>query len=160
MPQIFSVAELVKVAVEDERSGVAFYSTLAEVVNGPKVKRIMVALAEEEKVHQRRFEEILRDLGNVKVPERYEDEYASYLEALTSSRAFPNQETACKVARECPDDAAAIDTANRFERDTLILMNEMRSKAPQRHAEIIEELIREEQGHLVTLTRARAALTT
>lgn len=158
MPEIFKVAELVKVAVEDERSGVAFYSTLAEVVKTPQVKEIMAKLAEEEKVHQQRFEEILLNLGGVKAPQTYEDEYVSYLAALTSSRAFPDEQTALKMARRCPDDATAVEMSTRFERDTLMLMNEMRSMASKEHVEIIEELIREEQGHLVTLARAKEAL--
>ena len=158
MPKLYTTAELVKTAVEDERSGVAFYSALADVVKNPEIREIMTQLADEEKVHQQRFEEMLRRLGNVKAPEQYDNEYDQYLQVLTSSRAFPTEEMALQAARDCSDDAAAVDMAARFERDTLMLMNEMRSMVQHEDKDIVEELIREEQGHLVTLAKAKALL--
>jgi hypothetical protein len=48
--------------------------------------------------------------------------------------------------------------ATRFERDTLILMNEMRKLVPEKDGAIVEELASEEQAHLVTLTEAQQRL--
>jgi len=158
MAKMFTVAEVVNVGVEDERSGVAFYSVLAENSSDPELRKTFADLAEEEKEHQRRFEEMLRDLGQVKVPEQYTGEYGSYVRALTSSMAFPDEEAARAAARDCRDDAAAVDLAIRFERDTLMLMQEMQQMVPERDAAIVEELKREEQGHLVVLANAKGAL--
>jgi rubrerythrin len=158
MAQMFAVAEVVHVGVEDERSGVAFYGVLAESASDPGLRKTFADLAEEEKGHLRRFEEMLRGLGQVQVPEQHTNEYAAYMQALTSSRAFPDEQTAQAMARDCRDDAAALDLAIRFERDTLVLMQEMQQMVPQRDAAIVEQLKREEQGHLVVLAEARKAL--
>ena len=156
MAELFEVAELVKVAVEDEKTGVAFYSRLAEKCQ--KLKDIFSKLAEEEKVHQRRFEEMLAGIGDYKPPEQYPGQYMEYLRTLTDDRAFPDEQTAVRMADECADDAAALMLASRFERDTLILMNEMRSLVPEKDHAVVDELAREEQGHLVTLAEARRKL--
>ena len=156
MAELFEVAELVKVAVEDEKSGVAFYSKLAE--KSQKLKETFSDLAAQEKVHQKRFEQMLATLGDHKPREQFPGEYTDYLNTLTGTRAFPDEQTAITKAEQCADDLAAVDLASRFERDTLILMNEMRSLVPQKHNEMVDELIREEQEHLVTLANARQKL--
>ncbi len=155
MTEQFEVAELVKIGIEDERSGVAFYSRLAEKVENSGLRGIFADLAEQEKYHQRRFEEMLQRLGGVRTPEEYPGQYMAYLSALTSGRAFPDPEGAERAADECESDAAAVALAGRFERDTIILMNEMRSLVPKKDGQIVDELIREEQNHLVTLSEAR-----
>ena len=158
MAELFEIAELVKIAVEDERTGVAFYSAIAEKVQKPQLKQIFSRLAEEEKFHQQRFEEMLEDLRGHKPREEYPGQYMAYLRTLTSDRAFPDEDTALHMAKQCADDAAAVELASRFERDTLMLMNELRGLVPDRHSRIVNELAREEQGHLVTLAEARRKL--
>jgi len=158
MAHVFTVAEVVNVGVEDERTGVAFYGVLTERASDPGLRKTFADLAEEEEGHLRRFEQMLADLGQVQVPEGYAAEYSAYMQALTTSKAFPDEETAMAMARDCPDDAAAIDLAIRFERDTLMLMQEMQEMVPQRDAATVAELKREEQGHLVVLAEAKKAL--
>ena len=156
MAELFEVAELVKVAIEDEKTGVAFYSKLAQTSD--RLRDTFADLAEQEKYHQKRFEEMLAGLGRHKPKEQYPGEYLEYLNTLTRDRAFPDQQTAVRMAESCSGDKAAIDLASRFERDTLILMNEMRGLVPQKDRAIVEELAKEEQAHLVTLAQARQQL--
>ncbi|OPX23150.1 MAG: hypothetical protein B1H04_04025 [Planctomycetales bacterium 4484_123] len=155
---MFDIAELVKIAVEDERTGVSFYSALAERTANPELKKVWAELAQQERQHQRRFEEMLKSLGEAKVPEGYGGEYASYLRALTSNRAFPDEASAVRMAQESQGDAAAVDLALRFERDTLILMQEMRALVPEKDRAVVDELADEERAHIVTLTEARSRL--
>jgi len=158
MAELFEVAELVKVAVEDERTGVAFYSAMAKKVKDEQMRKTFAELAEQEKFHQRRFEQMLADLGGVRQGEEYPGEYLAYLQALTGDRAFPDEQTALQMVKECKDDHAALALASRFERDTLMLMNEMRRLVPERDKPVVDELASEEQAHLVALAEARAKL--
>jgi rubrerythrin len=158
MAGMFEVTELVKVGVEDERTGVAFYQASSAKARSKDLKRIFADLAEQERYHQKRFEQLLRDLGGYKSPERYSGEYASYLEALTTDRAFPDEDTALKKVAGGGDDRSLVEMASRFERDTLGLMNEMRKLVREQDRPVVDQLIREEQGHLVTLSVARDKL--
>ncbi|MGC9453341.1 MAG: ferritin family protein [Phycisphaerae bacterium] len=155
MPEQFEVAELVKIGVEDERSGVAFYSRLADSAKDSGLRSIFADLAEQEKFHQKRFEDMLERLGGVKTPEEYPGQYMAYLSALTSGRAFPDPAAAERAAENCGSDAEAVELASRYERDTLMLMNEMRPLVGEKDRGTVDELIREEQTHLVTLSEAR-----
>lgn len=155
MRELFNVAELVRIGIEDESSGVVFYSALAKTVSTPRLREIFAELAEQEKFHKARFEQMLTSLGIAQPKEEYPGEYTEYLRTLTSQRAFPDQAAAMRLAQECKNDMEAIELAIRFERDTIMLMNEMRMLLPSGDSDIVNELVREEQSHLVTLNDAR-----
>lgn len=155
MARMFDVAELVQVAVKDETAGVAFYSTLAQTARHPALRACFAGLANQERYHQKRFEDMLRSLGGYQAAEQYPDEYLDYVTSLTTTRAFPEPEAAQQQARACASDEAAIDLALRFERDTLVLMNEMRGMVREKDRAIVDELIREERQHVVDLAAAR-----
>jgi len=156
MAELFEISELVKVAVEDERTGVVFYSKLAE--KSEHLRETFAELASAEEFHLAQFQEMLSELGGVQSREQYPGEYMAYLQALTTERAFPDEATAIRMAEECDGDAEAIQLANRFERDTLVLLNEMRKLVPDKHSAIVDKIAQEEQAHLVTLTEAREKL--
>jgi len=65
---------------------------------------------------------------------------------------------AVKMAGRCASDAEALDLASRFERDTLVLLNEMRAMVGPKDKAVVDEITREEQAHLVTLAEARRNL--
>ena len=159
MAKMFQASELVQVAVDDEKSGAAFYQALAETTANAELKEFFTALAEQERHHQRRFEELLKQVGGHKPPDRYADEYLSYVQALTTDRAFPDEAAAVRKARECGGDEAALALALRFERDTLVLLNEMRGMVAEKDRPVIAEIIAEEQQHVVDLTGVRDKLT-
>jgi rubrerythrin len=158
MAEQFEITELVKIAVEDEISGVAFYTAMAAKAKDKQLQKTFADLAEQEKFHQKRFEAMLTGLGGHKPAEEYPGQYLAYLRVLTDNRAFPDPKAAYKAAQQCRDDAAALALAIRFERDTLMLMNEMRHLVPAKDAPIVKQLAEEEQSHLVTLTEAQQRL--
>lgn len=158
MSPLFHVAELVRIGVEDEKTGVAFYSALAKKTRNAALRKMYEGLAEQERHHQERFERMLGALGDFQPSESYTGEYVAYLRAMLDSRAFPEPGKGVQLAAECADDRAAVALAIRFERDTLILLNELRGLVPVRDAETVDELAGEEQGHLVELARAQGVL--
>lgn len=152
---LFDIAELVRIGVEDEKSGTAFYSQLAQTTTSADLKAFYADLAEQEKRHEKRFQDLLADLGTYTPTESYDGEYISYLRAMLDSRAFHDPITARKIAAEIgTDDDAALSMAIRFERDTLVMLNELREMVPERDRPVVDDLAREEQGHLVDLNRA------
>ena len=158
MGKLFEVSEMVRVAAEDEKAGIAFYTTLAAETKNPNLRETFEQMAQQEQFHYQRCLEMLEALGGHVAAETYPDEYGSYLHALTSDRAFPDEADARRQARECQDDLAGLDLALRFERNTLVLLNEMRVLAPDQHKDIVAEITAEEQSHMVTLLEARASL--
>jgi rubrerythrin len=152
MAELFEIGDLVKVAVEDERTGVALYGKLAE--KSDKLSETFAELQKAERHHQQQFEGMLTEVGGQKTAEEYEGQYMAYLLAMTASRALPDPQTAVKMAEACSGDAEAVALANRLERDTLILLNELRGMVPPKHAQMVDVIVAEERGHLITLAKA------
>ncbi|MFB3892395.1 MAG: ferritin family protein [Phycisphaerae bacterium] len=156
MSELVDTADLMRVAIEDEKTGVVFYAALAGRAADPAMRKLLAGLSEQEKAHQKRFEKLLASLGRTGPWEEYPGQYIAYLRALTGARAFPDEQTALRAAGDCPDDAAALNLAMRYERDTLMLMNELRGLLGAGHREAVEEVIAEERSHIVVLTEALA----
>jgi rubrerythrin len=142
-----------RLGVNDEKSGVALYTTLAARTLTPELQTLFTDLADQERFHQRRFEEMLSSLDGAPAGAPSEAE-RNYLQALTSLLAFPDEDSARRLAGQTVDDAAALDLAATFERDTLLLMQEMKQLVPRADHGVVEQLIDEERAHVVALTQA------
>ena len=158
MSELFEVPEMVRVAVEDERTGVAIYTALAASAKAAEVRALFEKLVGQERFHQMRFEGILEQLGGHCPREQYEGEYVAYLHTLTSTRAFPDPAAAVEAARRCRTDAEAVDLALQYERDTLALINELRELVGPRHKDVVETIAREERAHIVVLADEKRKL--
>jgi len=154
----FKVSEIVQMAIDEEHNGTIFYETLQKVATSPALKEFAKRLAIEEHGHEKAFTELRESLEAYDPPETYPGEYADYVNVLVSGKTFPEDEDAAKLAREAGGDVQAIDTAIRFEKNTLLFLNEMRRLVPDRDQPTIEELVEEERRHLVELTKIRADL--
>jgi len=160
MARMFEVAELVKVAINDEKTGAAFYTKLSDLVRDAELAKTFATLAEQERGHQQRFEAMLAEMGDVKPPDLYPEQYLNYVTAMTADRAFPDEDAAVRQAQAVDDDREAIRMALRIERDTLVLMNDMRNLVRDKDRAVVDELIKEEQQHVIDLTDARDRLGT
>jgi rubrerythrin len=155
MSELFEVPELVRIAVEDERTGVSLYTALADGAKGQEVKALFGKLVGQERFHQMRFQNMLDQMGGHQPREQYDGEYMAYLRELTSSRAFPQPEDALAAARRCQSDAQSLELASQYERDTLALINELRELVGPTHKAAVEDIAREERAHVVVLAEAR-----
>jgi len=156
--RLFEVSELINVAVKDEETGIAFYSALADATKTPEIKKAILAIAEQEEFHRDRFKEMLAEVGDYKPHEQYPGHYGEYLKVLLESRAFPETSAAAEKARRAGSDTEAIDIALRLEKDTLLFLQEMKGFVPDSNANLVEEIINEERGHVVDLTNLKRRL--
>ena len=158
MAGMFDAKELVKVAIQDEITGAAFYAGAAAKSGNPELKETFVALADQERGHRKRFEEMLDAMGDYQSPEQYPGEYTEYLNSLATDRAFPDEAAAVAAVGACAGDAEVLDLSLRIERDTLKLMEEMQKLVAERDRAVVETLADEERSHIEVLTAAREGL--
>ena len=82
MGLFFSGSELVNIAVGIERSGAAFYDSLAQSAKDEKSRSMWKYLVLEETKHIEIFQHMLGSLSDYAPPETYTEEYDLYLKAL------------------------------------------------------------------------------
>ena len=151
MPELFKATEIVEMAVQEERNGVAYYEALAKKTADPKVKAFAERMAGEERRHEREFTELREQLGGYIPAESFEGEYLAYVRALVNDRFLPSQEKAKEVVVRAANDREVIQAALRFEKETLLFFGEMKRFVPQRQAHVIDTLMGEERQHIADL---------
>jgi rubrerythrin len=158
MPELFKATEIVEMAVQEERNGVAYYVALAKKTANATVKAFAERMAGEERRHEREFTELRQQLGGYVPAESYEGEYLAYVRALVNDRFLPNEEKAKQAVLRATSDREVIQNALRFEKETLLFFSEMKHFVPQRHGEVIDTLIGEERQHIADLAGLLAKL--
>lgn len=146
-----SVAEIIDVARQIERSGEAFYRAAAEQLRHPGLRRVFSFLRDEEARHSATFEELLAGLEDAAGEWRHDEEYLAYMRALSAGRIFPDAAFVQRTVAGLRDEAEAIRLAMGFEKDTILYLHGLRSMVDWGDQGFIDRLIGEEQGHLRTL---------
>ena len=152
MPELFKATEIVDMAIQEERNGVAYYEALARKTSDATVKDFALRMAEEERRHEREFTQMRDQVGAYVPSETYSGEYAAYVQALVSGRFLPNEQAALDSVQKATSDREVVATALRFEKDTLLFFTEMKKFVPSRHAPVIDKLIDEERQHITDLS--------
>jgi rubrerythrin len=152
MAKRFDIQELLQVAVVEEQSGVSFYRKFSERTKDPELKELFSWLSEQEEYHRERFQGMAANLELPETGEQYPDEYVDYLEALA---AEGGSSEAHRKIDQVGSDVEALDLAIQFERDQLWIQKEMGNLLGSNHQSIIDQIIQEEQNHLVRLSQAR-----
>ena len=159
MSDSVSMQEIIEIAIEIEKNGVTFYRALTESANTARVKELFSYLAEEEKRHIARFQEILESAGGYQISEAYyATQYMGYMKALADERVFRSDISAEEVADRAKSPGDAIDVAIGFEKESIIFLHEMRELLPESDRESIQKLLDEERNHLRQLSAIKVQI--
>ncbi len=156
MTKRFDIRELLRVVVIDERSGITLYRNLSGKVEDPGLRELFSWLSDQERYHEERFQDLADNLQEPEAGEQYPDEYVDYLEVLASGGGSSDAHQRIGGVRS---DREAVDLAMRFERDQLSLQRDIGNLLGGRHQSIVDQVIQEEQNHLIRLSGARKKLT-
>ncbi|TYO94737.1 ferritin-like domain-containing protein [Desulfallas thermosapovorans] len=144
----FSGEEIVRLAVTIEKQGQKFYEIAAGKVDDPEIKGIFEYLAGEEKQHISDFESLGAKLSNDFTPnESYVGEYSDYIKALIDNHVF-NHDNIDKLIDGITVTREALAIALRFEKDSILIFQELYNVVDDSGREIIGKLINQEKQHI------------
>lgn len=157
MSVIFSGKEVLEIAIQIEKNGFTFYSQAAKKVTDKTARELIEWLAQEERSHIGRFEDILSSFS----PERLDmtpaelEEYYLYLKALADARVFTTELKAEEAALGIKNGKDAINLGIGFEKDSLLFLHGIKMLVKGADALAVEELQREEMLHLKKLVELK-----
>jgi len=152
----YSISEVIEQAVQTEKLGYQFYTTMAErfkVHNG--LKKLFGTLAAKELVHEKRFSE-LKDISGTPEPEGWE-EASQYLRAIVESEFFLGSHKSLPDLKHVNTVGTAVDFALGFEKETLLYFHTIRDVVKE--TDVVDEIINEEKSHIMWLNAFRKELT-
>lgn len=150
----FSVREVIEQALQTERLGYEFYTTMKERFKDDEgFVRLFSTLAEKELAHEKSFSELL-DIIKDEEPENWE-EASEYLRAIVESEFFLGKDKALPSLSHVKSIDDAVDFAIGFEKETLLYFYGLLSSVKEK--EVVEEIISEEKSHIKWLTSFKAS---
>lgn len=154
MANIFNLAEVVDIGIEKEKARRDFYRAVADTTGEPEMKELFQKLADWEEEHVRKFESIRDRIDEEELPESYEGEEAAYMQALVNDQLYRDISPR-ELAQKLRTPLEAIGKGIDFEKDAILFFRSLGLFLSPSRREIINELVREEQEHLVYLSRLR-----
>ena len=158
MSIVFTGSELIEIALDIERNGVAFYQALADKTQNKDTKAIYDYLANEERKHLNTFQGMLNAVGQYQPPQDYAAEYMLYLKSLVDNSVFSNISEAQQKAEKISSEIEAIDTGIQAEKDSILFYAEMQNFVRQPDQKIVLNIIDEEKAHLRQLSQLKQTL--
>lgn len=155
----FSIQEIIEIAIEIEKNGAVFYHALAESADTARLRELFAYLAEEEKSHIARFQEILESAGGYQISEAYyATQYMGYMKALADERVFKRDISVAGVADRARSLREAIDIAIGFEKESILFLHEMWEIVRESDKKAIQKLLDEERDHLRRLSAIKVQI--
>ncbi|GER94268.1 hypothetical protein A45J_2028 [hot springs metagenome] len=142
----FSIREVVSQAIQTEKLGYQFYTSMAEKFkkDNEGMNKLFTTLAEKELIHEKTFSDLLPMIGDAE-PEGWED-ISQYMRAIVESEFFLGKNKSLPSMENIKTVKDAVDFAIGFEKETLLYFYGIKDAVKEK--EIVEEIINEEKSHI------------
>jgi len=156
----FNAYEVLKIATEMERDGITFYEALAGAARSEQIKRLAADLADQERDHIQRFEQMIN-------AERFDNAWDQdnlqllddYLNATVKRGIFTGRKAARKIAEYVSNLGEALSLAIHMERMTVKYYEKLHDTCTyDTGRKAFAQLVEEERKHAARLEEARASL--
>lgn len=148
----YSISEVIEQAVQTERLGYQFYTTMADrFKEDTGLKKLFETLAAKELVHEKMFSE-LKDMSGAVEPEGWE-EASQYLRAIVESEFFLGRHKSLPALEHVSTVETAVVFALGFEKETLLYFHTIRDVVKEK--DVVDEIINEEKSHIMWLNAFR-----
>lgn len=151
MPNILQPAEIVDIGIEKEKKRRDFYAIAADhFKDDTELAKLFGQLRDWEEDHIKRFGEIRDQVSKAQYAESYAGETESYMRALIESELY-NEVTPEAFAEKIKTPADALDMGIRFEKDAILFFSGLSRFIDEKSKTITDQLIAEEQQHMLYL---------
>lgn len=147
--------ETIELAEKIEKMGSQFFKKLAKTTSNKQIKNLLLYLAAEEREHQLRFRELGKDITPGVTTESHTGEHLAYVGSTVDTHMFNGAETVEQLVESARSGLDIIKLATDFKKDSILFFNGVRGMVSEDKRVVIDELITEEQVHLVKLTKLR-----
>ena len=158
----FNALEIFEIAEKIERNGVKFYRKAAEIFADQDISQTLLELADMEVEHEETFADMRKQISNKQhelVTFDPESEIALYLQAIADGHVFDLKKDISRQLSGKDSMEDILKMAIQAEKDSIVFYDALEDFVPvEAIKEKIEDIIGEEQGHNVTISRKLADL--
>jgi rubrerythrin len=147
MSFLLSVREILEFAVYIEERGYEFYVGAMKRFSEPRATRLFQYLADEEFKHEKLFKKLAEQVGEAD-PAEADAEYQDYMREFVKAHQLGDREAIDAKLDRVGDLQAVLELAMGFEKDSIVFFSELKESFARGDSGPIEQVIREEMGHL------------
>lgn len=154
----YSISEIMEMAIQTERLGFQFYTSISEKFKKDDgLVKLFTTLAKKEQVHEKTFTELKGMIAKSGAEPVEWEEVSNYMRAFVESQFFLGRGKSLPSMDHLKNVADAVNFALSFEKETLLYFFELRSIVKEK--EMVDEIINEEKSHIRWLDAFRKSLT-
>ena len=143
---MFSIIEILDLAIQIEKNGEAFYRNGLKKVSGHSLRPLLEWLADEEAGHIRWFMEKREGALGTERPSLMEEAGMAALRDILGNQTFSLQEAELSAIR---NEENLLDLAREFEKDTILFFEMVRTLVDDEGTlALLQKIIEEENHHL------------
>jgi rubrerythrin len=155
----FAGGEILKMAIEIEKNGKAFYDAVVQKMKDEKVKSVFHYLSEEEVKHEKLFRKMLQSIESETVKGPFDDsEMTRYFRSLIGQRVFPSEQEGKFIKDHLENPSAAIRIAISLEKDSILFYHEMIPVTQEKDHPVIKNIIDEEREHIRRIIQLKSEM--
>jgi len=158
----FNADEIFEMAEQMERNGARFYRKAADKASDERNRELLLKLAAMEDDHEKTFAAMRADLSQRERWEVVDDPYgeaALYLRAFADGHVFDVKVDPSEMLTGQETMEEVLDIAIGLEKDSIVFYLGIRDMVPQDLGrDRVDDIIKEERGHVVLLSQELAAL--
>jgi rubrerythrin len=157
MSYLLDVKEILGFAVYIEERGYEFYVEAMKKFPEPRATPLFQYLADEEFKHEKLFKKLM-DQDNGGRSEEPDPEYLGYMREFVKSHQLGDREAIRAKLDRLSTLEEILDLAMGFEKDSIVFFSELKEMVAKGQAAPLEQVIREEMGHLRRIFLMKQAL--
>jgi rubrerythrin len=154
---IFNANEIFEIAKRIERNGITYYQKAADLMPDPDSKKLMIDLAQMEVVHEQVFGHMQQTLKGEELGETMydpHDEAYTFLKGMADKFVFDPKSAPEGALAQGTTPEAILKTAIEREKDSIIFYEGAKAMVPPKFGGArLDEIIQQEMGHVIILTR-------
>ena len=155
----YAGGEILKMAIEIEKNGRAFYDEVVQAVEGGKTKSVFQFLSDEEVKHEKTFRKMLQEIETVAAKTPFDDgEVTRYFRSLIGQKVFPSRQEGKYMKSELADPSVAARIALSLEKDSILFYHEMVPVTQEKEHVVIERIIEEEREHIRRIIQLKSEI--
>ena len=151
---MFSIAEIIEIAVQIEKNGERVYREAIGLSKNPELDNLLLRIAEEELEHTDWFLALKDEIGKSQDRPQVEEMDAALIEDLIGKQAFSLADVNFSRVKNSNE---LIDIFIEFENDTILFYEMLKTfLVDEKTIEQLEKIIREEASHIEKLEDLRS----
>ncbi len=155
MAMKFSPTEVLEMAVELEKRGIAFYRNLYNTSRDDSSKEVFSFLQQEEERHLEYFAEMIEKISDS--PKYYEtmDETTEYLGAVVENGVLGKVLNGVDLTGGDTSVSRALEVGMEVEKESVVFYQGMEPMVPEEKKDILSQVVQEERRHFLKLSKMK-----